>query len=88
MQRHESQDILLSLQLLTHAAERFMNHAPQSKRLEPEQRALQAAITKAQLVLSVHRLPSGEEKPAPRKGARSRSTVDRKKSPRSLMRLV
>jgi hypothetical protein len=88
MQRHESQDLLLSLQLLTHAAERFVNHAPQSKRLEQDQRALLAAITKAQLMLSVHRLPSPEDKSAPRNSATSRPKVDQKKSPRSLMRLV
>jgi len=38
-------------------AERFVNRSPQWKRIEAERRELLEAITQAQLVLSIHRLP-------------------------------
>jgi hypothetical protein len=41
------------LQDLTEAAERFVNKAPKQARLEAERTALLAAITRAQLILSV-----------------------------------
>ncbi|HET9962287.1 MAG TPA: hypothetical protein VFQ34_08140 [Nitrospiraceae bacterium] len=44
-----------ALELLTSAAERFVDGAPRVKRLEAERQALLDAITRAQLVLSVHR---------------------------------
>jgi hypothetical protein len=42
------------LKELAEAAERFMNKAPKQARLEAERAALIDAITRAQLVLSVH----------------------------------
>jgi predicted PurR-regulated permease PerM len=47
-----------ALELLTHAAERFVDGAPRVKKLEAERQALLDAITSAQLVLSVHRFKS------------------------------
>jgi len=45
------------LQRVTVAADAFVNRAPRVKRIEDERIALLQAITDAQLVLSVHRLP-------------------------------
>lgn len=83
MKHNECQDILDSLQLLTDTAERFLHQVPRSNGLEQVQRAMLAAITKAQLTLSLHRLPpppSESKKTSPKPGPR--------KSPRALMRLV
>lgn len=88
MKRDERQELLSSFQLLTDAAERFLFHAPQSKRLEEEQRVLLAAITQAQLVLSVHGLPPPEAESSRQKLKKSHSKFDKKSSPRRLMRLV
>lgn len=47
-----------SLQNLTEAAERFLSVVPRWKRVESERDALLDAITRAQLLLSVERLPA------------------------------
>jgi len=46
-----------SLQTLTEAAERFLSAVPRWKRVESERDALLDAITQAQLLLSVERMP-------------------------------
>jgi hypothetical protein len=46
------------LQTLMEAAERFVNGAPRSKKLEAERNALLDAITQAQWLLSVEQLPA------------------------------
>jgi hypothetical protein len=46
-------DIKDTLRVLTEAAERFVNKAPNQKRLEEERTALLDAIMQAQLLLSV-----------------------------------
>jgi hypothetical protein len=85
MKQDESEELLCCLQLLTDAAERFVDRAPQSRRLEQDQRTLLAAITKAQLVLSLHRLAPPKEK-SPR---RQLEKPDAQKKPLPpLMRLV
>jgi hypothetical protein len=70
MKHNELQEILDNLQLLTDTAERFLNQVPPLKRLEQVQRAMLAAITKAQLALSLHRPPhrsAGLSQPTPDK---------------------
>lgn len=47
-----------TLQTLMEAAERFVNGAPKSKKLEAERNALLDAITQAQWLLSVDPLPA------------------------------
>lgn len=47
-----------TLQTLMEAAERFVNGAPKSKKLEAERNALLDAITQAQWLLSVEQAPS------------------------------
>ncbi|MEP7153894.1 MAG: hypothetical protein ABI856_19490 [Nitrospira sp.] len=47
-----------TLQTLMEAAERFVNGAPKSKKLEAERNALLDAITQAQWLLSVEPLPA------------------------------
>ena len=58
MKRRPSQDPWESLEGITDAAERFVNHSPRLKRLEPERQVLLDAIRRAQLLLSVKRLPN------------------------------
>ncbi len=88
MKHNEYQDILDSLQLLTDTAERFLHHVPLSKGLEQVQRAMLAAITKAQLTLSIHRLPPPTSESSSRKTKNTLPKPGARKSPRALMRLV
>ena len=56
MKRRRSQeDSWQTLNSLTDAAERFVNHSPRLRRLEGERQALLDAIRGAQLLLSVKR---------------------------------
>lgn len=57
MKRRPSHDVWEAFHMVTDAAENFVNRAPRSKRLETERQALLDAIRRAQLVLSVNRLP-------------------------------
>lgn len=57
MKRRPSHDVWEAFHLVTDAAENFVNRSPRSKRLETERQALLDAIRRAQLVLSVNRLP-------------------------------
>ena len=57
MKHQPSTDVLVAFRRITDAAESFVNRSPRSKRLEPERQALLDAIRRAQLVLSLNRLP-------------------------------
>jgi hypothetical protein len=61
MKRRSSEDAWQALTSVTQAAERFVNHSPRLKRLEPERQVLLDAIRRAQLLLSVKRLPNSAE---------------------------
>src|SRR5437868_815436 len=61
MARQDNPDVVGALQQLTDAADDFVNRAPRVKRIEDERAALLNAITHAELVLSVHRLPNDRE---------------------------
>ncbi len=56
-ERNASPDVLQACQRLAETAETFVNRAPRQKRLEAERSALFDALSHAQLVLSVTRLP-------------------------------
>ena len=57
MKRRSSEDSWDALNIVTDAAERYLNRSPRFKRLEAERQALLDAIRRAQLMLSVKRLP-------------------------------
>jgi hypothetical protein len=61
MKRRSSEDSWQVFNSVTDAAERFVNHSPRLKRLEAERQVLLDAIRRAQLLLSVTRLPIGTE---------------------------
>ena len=61
MKRRNDRDVVRAFHRLTYAAEAFVNRAPRVKRIHAERAALLDAITNAQLVLSVHRLPKDKE---------------------------
>jgi hypothetical protein len=61
MKRRSSEDPWDALNNVTDAAERFLNRSPRLRRLEAERQALLDAIRRAQLMLSVKRLPVGFE---------------------------
>ena len=88
MKHNECQDIPDSLQLLTDTAERFLHHGPRSKGVEQLERAMLAAITKAQLTLSLHRLPPPPSESSRRATEKTPPKPGQRKSARALMRLV
>ena len=55
-------DLIQACQRLAKTAENFVNRAPRQKRIEAERSALFDALSHAQLVLSVTRLPQGIDK--------------------------
>ncbi len=61
-ERNASPDLLQACQRLAETAETFVKRAPQQKRLEAERSALFDALSHAQLVLSVTRLPQETDK--------------------------
>ena len=61
MKRKEDHDVIKAFQQLTSAAEEFVNRAPRMKRMQGSRSSLLEAITDAQLMLSVHRLPKDKE---------------------------
>ena len=63
-------DLIEACQRLAEAAETFVNRAPRQKRLENERSALFDAISHAQLVLSVTRLPQHRDHASPKPVAR------------------
>jgi len=69
--RHNDRDIATALQRVTDAADAFVNRAPRVKRIEGERTALLHAITDAQLVLSVHRLPEDKRREPASKATRT-----------------
>jgi len=73
MKRKDDHDVVRAFQQLTTAAEDFVNRALRVKRIKAERSSLLAAITDAQLVLSVHRLPKDKEQ-EPKSATRSKST--------------
>ena len=73
MKRKDDDDVVRAFQRLTSAAEEFVNRAPRVKRIQAERSSLLEAITDAQLVLSVHRLPKDNE-PEPKSATKSKST--------------
>jgi hypothetical protein len=80
------QDPWESFEGITNAAERFVNRSPRVKRLEAERQALLDAIRRAQLLLSVKRLPNSAESgpPAPSLArARTRRQRQRARSTRA-----
>lgn len=72
MKRKDNHDVVRTFQQLT-TAEDFVNRSPRVKRIQAERSSLLAAITDAQLVLSVHRLPQDKEQ-EPKSTTRSKST--------------
>jgi hypothetical protein len=63
--RRPSRDEGEALQVLTDAAEGFVNGSPRVKRLEPQRQALLDAIRLSQLVLSVKRQPRDTDSDVP-----------------------
>jgi len=61
MMQRPTEDSWHALNSLTDAAERFVNRSPRLKRLEADRQALLDAIRRAQLLLSVKRLPNSGE---------------------------
>jgi chromosome segregation ATPase len=61
MKRQQDRDLLKVFQRLTNAADEFVNRAPRVKRIQTARSSLLDAITDAQLVLSVHRLPKEKD---------------------------
>lgn len=59
---HGGQDLIQACRRLAETAEAFVNRAPRQKRIEAERSALFDALSHAQLVLSVTRLPQEIEK--------------------------
>ena len=74
--RHNDRDIATALQRVTDAADAFVNRAPRVKRIEGERTALLHAITDAQLVLSVHRLPEDKRRDPASKAKRTSLPVE------------
>jgi hypothetical protein len=86
MTRRLTEDSWHALNSVTDAAERFVNHSPRLKRLEAERQVLLDAIRRAQLLLSVKRLPNSAEfgSPAPSLArARARRQRQRARSTRA-----
>lgn len=59
---HADPDVIQACRRLAETAEAFVNRAPRQKRIEAERSALFDALSHAQLVLSVTRLPQEIEK--------------------------
>ena len=57
MARKDNHDVIKAFHRLTEAAEEYVNRSPQMKRIQTQRSTLLDAISNAQLVLSVHRLP-------------------------------
>ncbi|HEX5545007.1 MAG TPA: hypothetical protein VFX10_05870 [Nitrospira sp.] len=58
MSRHTTDELAAAFRRLADTAETFVNRAPKQKRLDAERSALLDAISHAQLVLSVYRIPN------------------------------
>ncbi|HET7909748.1 MAG TPA: hypothetical protein VFL19_03480 [Nitrospira sp.] len=75
MARKDNVDVIKAFHRLTDAAEDFVNRSPRLKRIQTERSTLLDAIADAQLVLSVHRLPT-----EPPKAGSGRSAADERKT--------
>jgi hypothetical protein len=62
MRKNANPDLIHACQRLAETAETFVNRAPRQKRIEAERSALFDALSHAQLVLSVTRLPQETDK--------------------------
>ena len=58
MARKNNEEVIKAFHRLTEAAEEYVNRSPQVKRIQTQRSTLLDAISNAQLVLSVHRLPA------------------------------
>ena len=74
MARKDNDDVIKAFHRLTEAAEDYVNRSPQVKRMQSQRSTLLDAISNAQLVLSVHRLP--EESPSERSKAASAASKE------------
>jgi predicted nucleic acid-binding Zn-ribbon protein len=66
VKRRGNHDVITAFHRLANAAEEFVNRAPRVKRIHAQRATLLDAIAHAQLVLSVHRLPTDTQKDVPR----------------------
>ena len=73
MARKDNGDVIKAFHRLTEAAEEYVNRSPQVKRIQVQRSTLLDAISNAQLVLSVHRLP--EESASERTKTASKGTT-------------
>ncbi len=71
---HTNPDLLETCRRLAETAETFANRAPWQKRIEAERSALSAALSHAQLVLSVARLPQEADKGSSKREKQQRDT--------------
>ena len=69
MARKDNVDVIKAFHRLTDAAEDFVNRSPRLKRNQTQRSTLLDAIADAQLVLSVHRLPTELPKAGPSRSA-------------------
>lgn len=72
--RNGSPDLVQACRRLAETAETFVNRAPRQKRLEAERSALFDALSHAQLVLSLTRLPQETDKKSLTRGKPHRET--------------
>ena len=72
--RNASPDLIQACRHLAETAETFVNRAPRQKRLEAERSALFDALSHAQLVLSVTRLPQQIDKGSSKRQKPQRET--------------
>jgi chromosome segregation ATPase len=73
MNRKDNHDVIQAFHRLTNAAEEYVNRSPRVKRIQEQRSALLDAIANAQLILSVHQLPTepSRELPSPKDKKRS-----------------
>ena len=74
MARQDNNDVLKAFHRLTEAAEEYVNRSPQVKRIQTQRSTLLDAISNAQLVLSVHRLPEESANERSRNASRESTT--------------
>ncbi len=67
-------DVIQACRRLAETAETFVNRAPRQKRIEAERSALFDALSHAQLVLSVTRLPRESDKGSSKREKQQRDT--------------
>jgi|RhiMetdeSRZDD1v2_1073273.scaffolds.fasta_scaffold425359_2 hypothetical protein len=75
MARKDNNDVLKAFHRLTEAAEEYVNRSPQVKRIQTQRSTLLDAISNAQLVLSVHRLPEESASERSKRASKESSTA-------------